>query len=541
MSRSLKEGLTTLINDVHSKYQSRIKNASKPDEKYFQLWKKRMTSEVLNMRDARASKRSRTITKGLQDLKNMDIVLKAADKNLGIVAIRKDIYNHLLNKHLSPPCFKQVTTFPHQNIVTRLENILTHTTLIPTWCKSKWLKEAQTAKEPCPFYIIPKIHKRTLGARPITAQHSYMLKSISKHLASILQITADSISEIAKDSKTVVQQVEQLNLHGKEFVFVTYDVEACYPNIDINDAIRTLYENIPIMRSNNAVLSRLLRLVMFNNYVTCNERIYRQMTGTATGTQVAPPFANLYLFYKFKQYLPPEHLLFQSRYIDDGLLITQDIPTGKKLIQDLQQASNLNLTFDISKQKAIYLDLELFKGTRLKRQGKLDIRVYFKPTNRQLYLPAISHHPGSHKSGIIRGEAIRCLRNCSDKGDWLNALAVIFKGLINRGYQPSLIQTQWKKVRYEDRQRYITESPEHTKPEGTLTMTTFHPKLKVHWKALLAKYPITRYLLVPKRGRYNKKQREILADWPPRVIFRDFNKIGRKVYHAKEITETFET
>lgn len=467
----------------------------------------------------------------------MNTVLKAADKNMGVVAIRTDIYNYFLNKNLAPPCFMPVDNFPHQEIMNRLRILLYGTKLFPNWCKDKWIKEAEKAEEPCPFYIIPKIHKSKLGARPITAQHSYMLKPISKELASALQREADAIPEIARDSKSVVQQLEALHLEHKNFVFMTYDVEACYPNIDINDAVKTLYDNMEIMRKNNAILTRLLRLVMYNNYVTANGKVYRQMTGTATGTQVAPPFANLYLFYKYKQFLKPGTILFQSRYIDDGLLITHTEEQGRKVLHNLQQASNLNLTFEISSTRAIYLDLEVFKGRRFEKEGKLDLKVYFKPTNKLLYLPAISHHPITHKVGIVRGEAIRCLRNCSDKADWLKALAVIFKGLMLRGYQPSQIQAQWSKVRFEDRLKLIHESPIRSKPEGTLVMTQFHPELRTHWRMLLEKYPLARYLLVPRCGRYNKKQRAILAAWPPRVIFKDFNKLGKRLYQAKEVTE----
>lgn len=532
----MKESLVTLVEETHSKYRCRIKDAHKPDEQNFLVWKTRMTSEIQKMVETRASKLNRSISRGIRDLKKMDVVLKAADKNLGVVAIRTDIYNHLLNKNLAPPCFTPVTHIPHKDIVHALSTILNYTKVFSERRKKLWMTEANEATEPCPFYIIPKIHKRSIGARPITAQHSYMLKPISKELAAILQREADDIPEIARDSKTVVKQLEALNLLGKQFVMVTYDVEACYSNIDINDAIKTLYQHLPIMRSNNAVRTRLLRLVMCNNFVTANGRVYKQLTGTATGTQVAPPFANLYLFYKFKEHLPADTLLYQSRYIDDGLLITHSEATGKKIIRKLQQASNLTLTFDINKDRAIYLDLEVFKGRRFQREGRLDLKVYFKPTNKLLYLPANSQHPTHHKVGIVRGEAIRCLRNCSDKSDWLKALSIIFKGLMQRGYQPSQIQGQWQKVRYEDRSRYILEAPEHPKPEGTLTMTRFHPQLRVHWKLLLARYPIRKYLQVPKRGRYNKKQRAVMQDWPPRLIYRDFNKLSGKIYAAKQIT-----
>ena len=50
-----------------------------------------------------------------------------------------------------------------------------------------------------------------------------------------------------------------------------------------------------------------------------NDKVYKQIDGTAMGTLVAPPFANLFLFIlerilllKYKEYI-----LFYKRYIDD--------------------------------------------------------------------------------------------------------------------------------------------------------------------------------------------------------------------------------
>jgi hypothetical protein len=79
-------------------------------------------------------------------------------------------------------------------------------------------------------------------------------------------------------------------------VFLTYDVKQLYPSIDPQDEIKTLHESVPIMRADRNFWTKVLQLIMFNNYVSAEGKIYRQVKGTATGTQVAPPFANLYLY-----------------------------------------------------------------------------------------------------------------------------------------------------------------------------------------------------------------------------------------------------
>lgn len=270
-----------------------------------------------------------------------------------------------------------------------------------------------------------------------------MLAPVSIELASRLQEKSNKIPEIAQDTRSVIRQLETLELKGKEFVLMTFDIVRCYASIDINDAFKTLHDNLPIMQEENAILSRLLKLVVENNFLQANNKVYRQTMGTATGTQIAPPFVNLYLYYKYKQALSHPSIIFKSRFIDDGLILTKNNHSGKEIIKQLQEETNLEITHEIHERKAIYWDLTVYKGSRFEKEGRLDLKTFFKPTNKLLYLPAKSEHPIAHKVGVIRGEAIRCLRNCSDKVAWLEALKVIFKALMARGYQPSHIKTQW--------------------------------------------------------------------------------------------------
>lgn len=465
----------------------------------------------------------------------MDVVLKQSDKNLGVVAIRRGIYNRLLFKNLAPQTFKLVSRFPHTVIKRKLQSILTGIDGVTDWTKEKLTKNTEGATEPCPFYVIPKLHKAELGSRPITAQHSYVLASVSKELAGILQTEVNKVPSIARDSKAVVRQLEELKT-DKSFVFLTYDVEQLYPSIDLNDAVKTLYDNLHVMRLKGGLYTRLLRLVMFNNYVTVNGKIYLQIKGTATGTQVAPPFANLYLYFKFREILSRRDILFQSRYIDDGLILIETEESARETVERLNSISNLNLTWDISSRSAIYLDLEVHKGKRFNTKRQLDVRVYFKPTNKLLYLPASSFHPKVHKTCIVKGEAIRCLRNCSDKAEWLQAMAHIFKGLMARGYKPQDIQKQWKTIKFEDRQKYIFGNGSKSKIDGTLVLTRYHPELKSYWNLMMMKYPLRKYFLIGKSGSYTKKQKEILGDWPPKIVFKDFNKLQTHLIKARQDT-----
>ena len=528
----IRRSLSQLVTQTDEKLGQRICNLSSIEKTNWNKWKLSVIKEITTLKQP-PKPVERSIMEGIKDLKSMEIVIKQADKNLGLVPIRGDYYAAMLRKWLTPPGLQPVNVFPHADILRRMQNTTRKSHAISPEQKVQWYDYAQKHTEPSPFYTVPKIHKKDkLGSRPISAQHSYMLSPLSIALTKVLMPIQDGTRGITKDSKSFVRRIEELRI-TEPFVFLTYDVEKCYPNIDLNDAINTLHQNVPVMREHYGFWTKILQIIMYNNYVTANGQIYRQMTGTATGTQVAPPFANLYLHHKFKSFLSDPAILLHERYIDDGFLLVKTREDAVRIVTQLNQATNLNLTYDIDEHKAIFLDLEIYKGPRFKLEGRLDLRTHFKPTNRLLYLPMVSNHPKAMKKGIIIGEAIRTLRNSSDKAEWLKALQFIFKGLLARGYPPAIIKEAWKKVRWEERDYYVLCDSGTTPPPGPIILTRFNPETKTHWKNLLAKYPFEN--VFPKRNlKWNKKQLAIIQKWPPTIVWSKFKKIGHNTISAKE-------
>lgn len=473
------------------------------------------------------------IYQGIRHLKEMDVVIKQADKNLGIVPIRGDFYAAMVRKWLVMPAFQKVSHFPHIDLCRRIENTIRYTKAIPEQQKQSWSSHIHAAQNACPFYIIPKIHKHIpLASRPISAQHSYIMAPLSKDLTKVLLTEQYKFKTIMTDTIQFINQIENLCIQ-EEFVLVTYDVEACYPNIDINDAIDTLYKNIKSLQMNNSFWTKVLQLIMYNNYVSSNDTIYRQLTGTATGTQVAPPFANLYLYYKFKDILDNQNILYESRFIDDGFLLVKTKEKAISILKQLNDATNLNLTYEIDSVRAVFLDLIIYKGLRFKQEHILDLQTFFKPTNRMLYLPMKSNHPISMKRGIIIGECIRTLRNSSNKSNWIQALRTIFKGLMSRGYPPSFIQNTWKQIRWEHREFYLTCRSSKPAPTGKLVFTRFNPKTIQTWKKLQLQHPFEN-IFPQKMYRWNQRQLSIIKDWPPKVVWCDFRKITHKTISSKQ-------
>lgn len=538
LERRLKASLLLLTDATKAAFYKEFKALHNDSEKEgLDAWARAITRDIKVLPEPRPSKLDLLVSKGIRDLKRLPIILKQADKNLGLVPIHRHVYEMMCRDHLNDrSTYRRVPLFPVDSIRTRMQHVL-YNGPIPRWKYTKWLETDNSdggSDQPAPFYVIPKIHKKKLFAsRPIAAQHSYIIAPLSKELADVLLRVQKGLQTISLDSKTCARELSNF-VFDQPGIFLTYDVVAMYPNIDLRDAINVLEQNVPLLVENSGFWGKVLRLVMYNCYVTFNSETYLQIQGTAMGTPVAPPFANLYFYYKYEHVLEDETILFQRRFIDDGFVIIKSRDAALRLMQNMTRVGNLEFTYDISDTRAIYLDFEIYKGPQYALQRKLDLRPYFKPTNQFLYLPDKSNHPSHMKMAIVKGEAIRCLRNSTSKAEWLRAMHTIFKGLIARGYNARAIKAKFKQVRWEDREYYLTPRDKvDSRPDGKLVLTHYHRLTKPVWQRLIDKHSLPRRLRLSRRC-YNKQQKSVIDAWPPIIVFKDFYKIGHRVIRAQQ-------
>jgi len=97
------------------------------------------------------------------------------------------------------------------------------------------------------------------------------------------------------------------------------------------------------------------------------------------------------------------------------------------------------ITWEKSKRHAIWCDLKISIGVNFLSTGFLETALYQKPTDQGLYLPRSSHHPEHTFKGIMKGEAIRLLVNCSTQGAYDRALVSKRQQFERQGYDPKEI------------------------------------------------------------------------------------------------------
>ena len=108
-------------------------------------------------------------------------------------------------------------------------------------------------------------------------------------------------------------------------ILVTSDVGALYPSIPYETGLKALKGALDIRESKSIStedLIKMARFVLQNNYIEFNGIVKQQISGTATGTKVAPTYVCISMdklktdFLNTQEYLP----IVWYRYIDDIFL-----------------------------------------------------------------------------------------------------------------------------------------------------------------------------------------------------------------------------
>ena len=181
-----------------------------------------------------------------------------------------------------------------------------------------------------------------------------------------------------------------------------------------------------------------MRLILKENSFKFHDKHYLQTHGIAMGTKMAVAFAIIFMAHIEKQLLlaSPHKPILWKRFIDD-IFSVWTLP--ERDINDFVDFANLfhatiKFSHELSSEKIVFLDTEVFKGPRFTDRKTLDVQTHFKPTETFQYMHFSSCHPFSVKKGFIKGEALHLLRKNLVKEIFELRKLEFLTRLIERGY-----------------------------------------------------------------------------------------------------------
>ena len=394
----------------------------------------------------------------LQLINNDKIIIKPADKNLGLVLMDKEDYNAHCLKILNSKDFISLNKLEALKL---LHNCKNNFIQLLSFLKKGNLKWFNYFTSNCKlvfnhFYGLPKLHKPTLSFRPIVSSHNYLFQIFSKFIAKLFNKFMFNHPLFLKNSTSLIPHLESIHFNNINQAFVvTGDVESLYPSIPIPDCINAIKYFIHDILSQTDIIHPftpktiilLITLFLNNNYISFEDYYFQQIQGIAMGNASSVQLANIFMFYIEKNLPSSQHIILHKRYIDDIILIWNG-PLDK-LNSFLNVYQNLHKNIRINFKISNYLQSNEFLDLHIQiRNSKLYLSTHQKSLNKYLYIPNNSFHSFSQKKGFIIGELYRYIRNSSNALAFIITKNLFYERLRARGYKINFLNRIFNSINY---------------------------------------------------------------------------------------------
>jgi hypothetical protein len=325
---------------------------------------------------------------------------------------------------------------------------------------------------------LPKVHKTTpagriFAARPIVSNCLGPCEKIGEFIDFFLVPLVQKQNTYLRDTKDAIRKIEQLKL-PKNCLLVTIDCIGMFTNVLQNEVetevIKTLTETnsgiyFPKMPPIHH-MEALLKLVLQRNCFSFNEKFYLQTTGVSMGQKCSPELCDIMFHSLENKFISLSDKIFKwYRYRDDILLfwIGDEHELNDFISRINSMHPTLKFTYDWSKTEINFLDLTIYKDVRFTNTQVLDIKCFSKPCDTFQYLSRNSSHPNACFRGMIKGEAIRYIRNSSSETEYKHKLDFFTTKLQERGYKKSEVLDCLADISYKRRNVYLEDIKKKTK------------------------------------------------------------------------------
>lgn len=415
------------------------------------------------------------------------IIIKSADKGSGIVVEDRDSYIEAGINHLSDQTiYEEIDTDPTVQLghaINKFVNSIHKKGIIDSITKDYLLFPTGDPPRTQQLYFLKKIHKNPISERPIVSGCAGPTEKISQLVDMHLQPFVPDIKSYVKDSGHMINLIESTQIPDN-CTIATIDVKSLYLNIPHKEGIKAVLDRLYHNNTDSdkvaippGTMTDLLNVVLTKNYFQFDDRMYHQVQGTAMGTKMAPAYANIFMAELEEKLLQDYHTqpVIWKRYIDDVFCIWPgDQDDLKEFIDYLNNSHpTIKFTYEASPTTVDFLDLTIYKGDRYHRTGILDIKPFFKKTNKFQYLHYSSAHPKKTFRSLVKGELTRLLRACSDENTYITVIQKLKSAFTDRDYPTKLLCETIRSVPYSSRPNILLQKDREPCPYDTFLVLPY--------------------------------------------------------------------
>lgn len=521
----------------HTKFKNNSTfNPAIPNNNYVETFKKLMFKDIRSL-DCKKKGGSyylnQQIHRGTNSLStNENLVIKPADKGGGIVILNKTDYKLEMENLLSDvDTYQLLQGDPTSQYKSALIQLINEGMDLGILTAKEAAYLVPSAPRLATLYYLPKVHKNPSRppGRPIVSGVDSLTSRLGAYLDSFLQPLVLKLQSYTRDSTQIIQILQDV-IVDENTILATVDVTSLYTVIPHDLGMRALrfffdsWSDINVTQVD--FLMKCFEYALHHNYFWYSGNYYLQCRGVAMGARYAPSLANLYVGLWEMESIYHDHppgLRLWKRYIDDVMILWQDNQESFDHFFHKVNNNDRNLRFTLEQSliQVHFLDL-----TITKKGSRLETTTYFKPTDRNGYVPYNSCHYGPWLRAIPKSQFTRIRRNCSTLEDFWTQGEVLKRRFIEKNYPEDLIQTEMNKIAHLDRESLfmtkVADPKDNRAEDGPLFITQFGQQSKDVVKILNKHWDVLR--LDPVLSTILPTQ--------PRVVFRRAPTIANKVVRS---------
>ena len=445
------------------------------------------------------------VKKQLNHLKESFVIVPIDKATNNIAFICKHFYAKVLVKELdfSNPNNCDNSTYHQIHNFDKKQIIKEHKTFL-----SKLKIELKQNMENLPLmYWIPKMHKNPVGFRFIIASPQCTLKHLAKDLTAIFRFFYEKIERyhqkgkvwsgvnkfwIIQNTKPIIHSINNLNKRNTAKSLATFDFSTLYTKIPhdklkkvLNEIIdfafkggtrefikvynSTAYWTKTSSKKDNLYtkeqIKESLRYLIDNSFFSVGSDLFKQVIGIPMGSDPAPFFANLFLYYyesKWLQSLKTDDYQMARRfgnvfrYIDD-LLAINDNGEFEKHFKNIYPPEIALKKENVNNDSASFLDFQLSIVNRNISTQLFDKRNSY--TFKIVRLPYKSSTlPSKMFFSTISAEVLRIGRATSNLPTFIETAKSLMTRMKRQGADVLGIMNSIKKMFYRHQEEFIKYS-----------------------------------------------------------------------------------
>ena len=307
------------------------------------------------------------------------------------------------------------------------------------------------------LYGLPKDHKPDIPLRPIVSACGDPLDKITWLLERIATQLLDFVPAHLKNTEDYQRRLKLHYPDSKlpaDAIIFSVDVINLYGNIPPEEATDTLIElleqheaDINTFGLSLTDIKRLLKHCLSNNNVRFGDDFYKQVSGIAMGSRIAPPLAIIFMGALEKKILDSARLKpdIYMRYIDDVVGVWTH--GEDKLKEFFEELNSIHPTIKFTIETTVKTGSIAFLDTTIsiRPNGSFSTELYIKPTSAGIIMHFESAQPISTKRAVLNSQVQRAIRVSNNEAARQRSIHLITDLFKNSGYPTHIIKSAvWK-------------------------------------------------------------------------------------------------